>query len=840
MDKISKFTTTGDFVDFLTIILLSIIVLFVGFLLFAYRELKTIKTVPESESYDVQSNSELTRDLSEFNIIMIGVGGMIGAGIFILTGIAAGIAGPAIILAFLLNGFISIFNSMAYAELGSAIPEAGGGFLWIRSTMGHFQGFMSGWMSWFAHIVAGGLYALGFGSFSMLVIQDVFGWHDIHLFSINMPNLDLFLNFTITYAHMEIISAIIIIIIFIAINYVGSSETGSAETVVTMIKLAIISFYIICGLYVFVLHPVTSSQNLIPMGDFFPKGVSGVILAMGLTFIAFEGYEIIVQSGEEVINPRSSIPKAVFKSLMIVIPLYILVAFVSLASISTPGGIPTYVYLGQLSDNGIIEVAKQFVPFGFYLLLFGGLVSTISALNATTYSSSRVAFVMGRDRFLPKQFGTVNKARHTPHIALIASGLIMIFSITFLPLVSVAAAADFMFLLLFLQVNIAIFRMRDRYEDKLQYGYKSKLFPYSPYIAILAMIFLIIVLITYEPLAFVGALVWLSIGTAIFKFFIRKEVSTIDFSQSLKPFFKEPTAEELQKKQTQFFQYDYENPDEFFVALEKILMPVSGNEFEWMSIGVATVLAKKFNAEIILFHIGNNDLGAFTSYLSGKKVRFDLKIKKKGNVPELINQELREGNYTLLIMPSRRRKRYLDKFKFDSVSAKVIPYSKCDILQIYSTKIAPYTLKSLSLENIFLLMSYSRKDPFLLFFANSFLTTNGKIFAYRFLQVPVITPLQQSMDGDAYKDEINKFFSLIENYGNFLSTDIIPKLVLCHDVEKSIPSTLKNEPIQPSLVVFGNSRRPKWYRIRNLSDKLIDKLNSSVIVYYSKKNGNNK
>ena len=142
--------------DLISIILLSIVFLFIIFFLFAYNELRSIKTVQESDTVDIQSNSALTRDLSEFNIIMLGVCGMIGAGIFILTGIAAGIAGPAIILAFLLNGFISFFNSMAYAELGSAIPEAGGGFLWIRSTMGHFQGFMSGWMSWFAHIVAGG------------------------------------------------------------------------------------------------------------------------------------------------------------------------------------------------------------------------------------------------------------------------------------------------------------------------------------------------------------------------------------------------------------------------------------------------------------------------------------------------------------------------------------------------------------------------------------------------------------------------------------------------------------------------------------------------------------
>ena len=815
--------------DLISIILLSIVFLFIIFFLFAYNELRSIKTVQESDTVDIQSNSELTRDLSEFNIIMIGVGGMIGAGIFILTGIAAGIAGPAIILAFLLNGFISIFNSMAYAELGSAIPEAGGGFLWIRSTMGHFQGFMSGWMSWFAHIVAGGLYALGFGSFSFLVLQDIFGWHNITIATIFSTKIML------TSANVQVLFAIIIILIFIAINYLGSSETGSAETVVTMIKLIIISIYILAGFYVFFLHPATSAQNLIPFGTFFPKGVSGVILAMGLTFIAFEGYEIIVQSGEEVRNPRSSIPKAVFKSLMIVIPLYVLVAFVSLVSIVPPLGIQTYAYLGTLGDNGIIEAARQFVPFGFYLLLFGGLISTISALNATTYSSSRVAFVMGRDKFLPDQFGKVNKRRHTPHMSIFASGLIMIFSIVFLPLVSVAAAADFMFLLLFLQVNVSLFRMRKRYENKLQYGYKSRFYPFSPIIAIISMFFLLVILLFDEPWAFLGALLWLGIGVIIFFIFIEKVVTAIDFSESLKPFFKEEEAEELAEKQSEFFEYGYENPDEFFVSLDKILLPVSGKDFEWISIGVATVLARKYNAEITLFHVGSADLGSFTSYFIGKKVRFNLVVKEKGKIADLITQEVINGKYTLLIMPSRRRKRYFDKFKLDSISAKVIPNVKCDILQIYSTKHPPYILQSLSLENIFLLMSFSKKDPFLLFYANAFLSARGKIMAYRFLPVPVITPLQQSMIGQSYMEEENKLFSLIDNYTKFLSTDIYPKVVICHDVERAIPSTLKSEPIEPSVVIFGNSKRPKWYRLRNLSDKLIDKLESAVIVYYSRK-----
>ena len=111
----------------------------------------------------------LSRDLGFFDITMIGVGAMIGAGIFVLTGIAAGEAGPALILAFMLNGIVTTFTAMAYAELGSAFPEAGGGYLWVKEGLGGANGFLSGWMSWFAHAVAGSLYGLGFGHFAFRV-----------------------------------------------------------------------------------------------------------------------------------------------------------------------------------------------------------------------------------------------------------------------------------------------------------------------------------------------------------------------------------------------------------------------------------------------------------------------------------------------------------------------------------------------------------------------------------------------------------------------------------------------------------------------------------------------
>jgi len=107
--------------------------------------------------------TQLSRDLSLFQVTMIGVGAMIGAGIFVLTGIAAGYAGPALILVFALNGLVTLLTALSYAELGSSFPEAGGGYLWVKEGLGGLNGFQAGWMSWFAHAMACSLYILGFG-----------------------------------------------------------------------------------------------------------------------------------------------------------------------------------------------------------------------------------------------------------------------------------------------------------------------------------------------------------------------------------------------------------------------------------------------------------------------------------------------------------------------------------------------------------------------------------------------------------------------------------------------------------------------------------------------------
>jgi len=467
--------------------------------------------------------TELARNLRLFDVTMVGVGAMIGAGIFALTGIAAGKAGPGLILAFCLNGVLTLCTAMVYAEVGSAIPAAGGGYLWARFGLPGPAAFLTGWMDWLAHAVAGSLYAVIFGAYVVWGAQTIFGWgeppvgtgHDEGLGTLfGVPAWPIAKGLTLA-----------VCLLFLWINHRGSSETGKAGNIITVAKIIVIGIFIVAGLVAMInAEESTVSGKFTP---FLPEGFSGVLVAMGLTFIAFEGYEIIVQAGEEVVEPRRTIPKAVFLSLLIVIPIYVLVAIVCLGALVIPpdvlastGWAPgeTWRYLAGLGETGVAVAANAFLPWGLgaMLLVIGAVLSTMSALNATTFSSTRVSFAMGRDRFLPAALGKVSSRTRTPTIALIASGVLIVGVALLLDAEKVASATCAMFLLVFALVNIASIVIRRKYGGKLRYGYLVPGGPCIPVAAAVGQVCLAGWLLESQPMTLWLTAGWIALGLVIY------------------------------------------------------------------------------------------------------------------------------------------------------------------------------------------------------------------------------------------------------------------------------------------------------------------------------------
>ncbi len=433
---------------------------------------------------------QLVRTLSLLDITMIGIAAMIGGAMFVLIGPAIGLAGPAVIITFLLNAMITIFTAMSYAELGSSIPEVGGGYRWIREGLPRPMPFINGWLGWFAHIVATSLYAISFGTF----LQGLF--HTI--------GIDLFF-------HADKLFATIAVLALAYVNYKGVSPTGHTGNVITLVQLAVICIFVAFGLAVMYTKP----DWVINFADFAPSGIYGILAATALTFISFEGYEVIVQAGEEAKNPRRDIPRAIFISIIAVTIIYIATAVVAIGA--THADTPTWKFIGSYGELGMMKAADTFIPFGAFLVLFGGMVSMLAALNASMFSSARVAVAMGRYYNLPHILSRIHPSNRTPYIAIFVSLLIMLFMIYMFPLQEIAIAAGLIFLILFSQVNAAAINIRRVYGNRLTYGFKTPLFPIIPIIGILLKIGLALYIIITQPMSLVVTMVWVAVGLLVYR-----------------------------------------------------------------------------------------------------------------------------------------------------------------------------------------------------------------------------------------------------------------------------------------------------------------------------------
>jgi amino acid transporter/nucleotide-binding universal stress UspA family protein len=507
------------------------------------------------------------RDLSLFDATMIGIGAMIGAGIFVLTGIAAGEAGPAALLAFALNGAVTLLTALSYAELASVYPKSGGGYSFIIKAFPGPAGFASGWMLWFCYIIACALYALGFGSYFWEFIQRYFP-----------PIANLVFNLE---GHKVPALAItsLVSIVFVLVNMRGTAVTGSVENIITMAKIIILGIFIAYGLKRIFEIPSEAAVNFTP---FLPNGAGGVVIAMGLTFIAFEGYDLIATVAEEIKAPEKTIPRATLISLGVTVLIYLMILLVCVGAIQ-PGSGKSWQFLGQYQETAIAKAAESFMPsFGVVLIIFGGLLSTTSALNATILASSRVAFSMSRDKMLPRSLSTIHAKRRTPHIAVAATGVIVLIMALLFPIHVIGSAASVMFLLTFALVNLSLIALRRKFPE-LKGGFRVPLYPVTPIVAIVLNLFLAAYQFNFDPRAWYIAFGWILVGLFIY-FMHFEKVTASDMPQVL---------EVQQTRSANTYSYrilvPLHNPDHV-IPLMKLAIPIAkAHEGEIIVLGVIDV-----------------------------------------------------------------------------------------------------------------------------------------------------------------------------------------------------------------------------------------------------------
>ncbi|MFW9903917.1 MAG: APC family permease [Candidatus Thorarchaeota archaeon] len=771
--------------------------------IFLGRKRYVIGPKPYKGQDTVLSGANLSRDITVTQATMTGVGAMIGAGIFVLTGIAAGIAGPGLLVAFAFNGVIATLIAMVYAELGSAIPEAGGGYIWAQVGLGERQGFLSGWMSWFAAAVAGSLYALGFAAYFIALLGNL---------GVDFPSENLIF--------IEKIIAIVAIILFLIINQFGSSVMGKAEIWISGIKVLVLAFFILTGIIIITLNPALPATNF---SDFFPRGFFSIFAAMGLTFIAFEGYEVICQAGEEIYDPKTSIPKSVMLSLLIVIPIYLLVGVVSLGAFSVEDQ-ATWEFLGENKELGVLIAAQQMLPgLGLVVILFGGIVSTLSALNAVIFSSTRVAYALARNGSLPPQLATISSKTHTPVNSIYITGLIVILMAIFIPIEAVATSAALMFMILFGQVMIAAILIRKKVrvsKEKLDFGYKTPLFPLIPVLGGIALLIIFSFTLILHLVSFLTTLVWLLLGVAVYEGYARKRIP-LKVPSKLAGHAR-PRADYI--------------PEEFFTTyLSNILVPVRGRSYEWDTIRIAIHIAHEFGPQVTLYHYGfepKETFRNFTNELKRFHIQHEVKIinpPRKNISPRDIIQHLIEvantGDYQLAILPSSRRRKFLEI----SISHNALRKMPIPGLQVFPSK-KDKIKKKITFEHVGTLTPGSKRDPFLIQLGIALVSSTriADLVAYHWTHVPKLITPEVMSEATGVQESISIF---LHNIGEALrmGIPIEQRHVLGHDFVKSIAEVVKEDQLELLILGYGRPRLG-----RRPSEKLVRKIDCTAVVFHGR------
>ena len=399
---------------------------------------------------DAHGGEKFARRLGLWGAVSIGMGAMLGGGIYVISGVAAGIIGPLLILAYLITGIFTIFTAIDYAELACSIPKQGGGYTFVHETIGGFPAFYTGWFLFIGSIVACGLYALAVA----------------HTLAVFIPSS--------TEMTVGIIGIIIVAVTFLT-NYISIKGVTNVLGLLNIIQTIVLFAFVAIGLFfikpenIATIHPDT--------------GFITFMATVSFIYISFVGFELITTASEEIKEPARNIPRAIMLTLLVSTLIYMAVALILV-------GVVPYT-----------EIATSYIPishvFGvmlgqgaFYFGLAGMAASNYAALNATFLAAARIAYSMGRDRYFPQALERVSKKRKTPIPALILT-LILVASFAAIGDVNlVAHLSDFGYLVGLSIVNFSVISLR-RKGLSVPGTFKSPFFPIVPIIGIVTCLALV-------------------------------------------------------------------------------------------------------------------------------------------------------------------------------------------------------------------------------------------------------------------------------------------------------------------------------------------------------------
>ncbi len=355
-------------------------------------------------------------------LIAIGVGGMVGGGIFSVLGLSVELSGHAAPIAFSLGAVIALLTGFSYSRLGLCFRDDGGSFTYLEHAFeGENVAGIGGWLLLTGYIGTLALYAFTFGVYGAAMLGGGTVIHHI---------LESF-----------------ILLLFLGVNLYGVQAAGETEDVIVMIKVLILGLFAVAGLV------------FMKPADLFPvlnKGTDGVLMGAALIFVAYEGFELIPNAVNEMKNPERDLPRGIMIAVIITALIYVVVSLVAVGNL-TPEDITKY------KEYALAVAAKPFLgQAGFTLIGLGALLSTASAINATLFGTARLGMVMARDRDLPRVFSHRERTKDIPYVSLIFITAVTLVFVNTTDLTIISSFASSTFLLTFVSINAAAIRLKDQ------------------------------------------------------------------------------------------------------------------------------------------------------------------------------------------------------------------------------------------------------------------------------------------------------------------------------------------------------------------------------------------
>ncbi|OLR27182.1 amino acid permease [Bacillus cereus] len=444
---------------------------------------KSILTLLAQSSTKKES---LKKELGALDLTMLGIGAIIGTGIFVLTGVvAAEHAGPALILSFLLSGLACVFAALCYAEFASTVPVSGSAYTYSYTTFGELIAWILGWDLILEYGLASSAVASGWSGYFQGLLNGVGIILPTPLTSAYNPALGTYLD----------LPAICIIFLMTFLLTKGVKKSARFNTLMVTIKLLVISLFI--GVGAFYVKP----ENWTP---FMPFGFSGVTTGAATVFFAYIGFDAVSTAAEEVKNPQRNMPIGIIASLTICTILYIVVSLILT-------GIVPY---NQLNVKNPVAFALQYIQQDWVagFISVGAIAGITTVLLVMLYGQTRLFYAISRDGLLPKVLSTIHPKTKTPvHNSWITATMVAIFA-GFIPLNELAELTNIGTLFAFIIVSIGIIILRKK-QPQLPRTFRVPLVPWIPILAVLFCGYLALQLPT---ITWIGFAIWLLIGIVVY------------------------------------------------------------------------------------------------------------------------------------------------------------------------------------------------------------------------------------------------------------------------------------------------------------------------------------